>query len=94
MRPKAKSCQVGLDVRLIGTHTLKIRCVCTDENAVSEAHNPLKAKHARSFSYDCVINTTTLILVSSRTCPPAKRQYANLLTKDLQAVRERASLLF
>jgi hypothetical protein len=54
---------------MVGTHTLKIRCVCTDENATCAARNLLKIQHTRGFTYDCVISTTTLISVSSRTHP-------------------------
>ena len=52
---------------MVGTHTLKISCVCTDQNTIRTARNLLKTLDTRGFTYDCVINTTTLIPVSSRT---------------------------
>lgn len=48
-------------------HTLKIGCVCTDEDAVSTGRNLLKIKHTKAFSRVCYINTTTLNSVSSST---------------------------
>ena len=54
--------------QIIGTHTLKIRCVCTDENATCKAHKLLKTLDTGGFTYDCVISTTTTLnSVSSRT---------------------------
>jgi len=53
--------------QIIGTHTLKIRCVCTDENATCKAHKLLKTLDTGGFTYDCVISTTTFNSVSSRT---------------------------
>jgi hypothetical protein len=52
---------------IAGTHPLKIRCVCTDENAPCAARNLLKTLDTKGFTYDSVINTTTLNSVSSRT---------------------------
>jgi hypothetical protein len=55
--------------QIIGTHTLKIGCVCTDENATCTARNLLKTMDTKSFPRVCSISTTTLNSVSSRTCP-------------------------
>jgi len=53
----------------ISTHTLKVRCVCTDEMTTFAARNILKHMDTVGFTYDCVISTTTHISVSSRTHP-------------------------
>jgi hypothetical protein len=55
--------------QIIGTHTLEIRCVCTDENATCDARNLLKTMDTEGSYRACVISTTTLSFVSSRTHP-------------------------
>jgi hypothetical protein len=65
--------RTGRNDQIIGTHTLKIRCVCTDENGVSAVRNLLKTMDTESFSRMWVISTTTLTSVSSRTDPHTPR---------------------
>ena len=55
--------------RFIGTHTLKINCVCTDEIVSCVARKLLKIRDTESFPRVCYISTTTLDSVSSRTHP-------------------------
>ena len=48
--------------------------MCTDQNAVPDTRNLLKILATVVLAYDCVISTTTLISVSSRT--PSRTQTA------------------
>ncbi len=52
--------------KIAGTHTLKIRCVCTDENSVSEGRNLLKTQDIVASYRECAISTTTLFSMCTR----------------------------
>ena len=77
-RPNFLAVRIVQNRQIIGTHTLKIRCVCTDESAVYASRNLLKIKRTEAFPRVCYIGTTTLDSVSSRTHPHMGRAWSKV----------------